>query len=277
MIDCAHALEQLDAYQDGELDSSHAAALERHLAACPDCARTRATQAELSQAVRALAPYHFAPARLRAQVESLVRPPARGMRDVSLRLWQLLGLVAASAALSATCVLMVPRLATREPEAALVALVDAHARSLMENHLLDVVSTDRHTVKPWFAGRLDYAPPVRDLQAAGFTLAGGRVDYVDGRRVAALVYVRRQHRINVFVWPAGNARIPRAPATVNGFHALGWKADGMLFWAVSDLNVAELQELAAAMQGAASDAAAAPRSGVVRTSQGGAGASRDPG
>ena len=249
MNECAVAREQLDAYQDGELDAGHAAALERHLAGCADCSSAREAGLQLRHAIREMAPYHTAPQALRQRVADLAAPRTRGVRDVTLQLWQLLGLLVASAAVSAACVLLLPNLVSRESNDALVAMVvDAHARSLLQDHLLDVVSTDQHTVKPWFAGKLDYSPPVRDLQAQGFVLLGGRVDYVDGRAVAALVYQRRQHRINLFVWPAHDGSLPRAPASVNGFHTVAWERDGMVFWAVSDLNVAELRELAGSLR-----------------------------
>jgi anti-sigma factor RsiW len=124
-------------------------------------------------------------------------------------------------------------------------LIDAQARSLQAQHLVDVATSDRHTVKPWFNGRLDFSPPVVDAAAEGFPLVGGRLDYVDGRTVAALVYQRREHRVDLFAWPAsGRAAEPLAVAERRGFNVLHWTRDGMRHWLVSDLEVAEMKRLA---------------------------------
>jgi anti-sigma factor RsiW len=117
-------------------------------------------------------------------------------------------------------------------------ILSAHVRSLSGTHLLDVPSTDQHTVKPWFNGKLDFAPPVKEVE--GFPLLGGRLEYFDGRPAAALVYGRRGHTINLFTWPA--ASVPEAEQTRNGFHMETWPANGMVFWAVSDLNETELRQ-----------------------------------
>ena len=122
-------------------------------------------------------------------------------------------------------------------------VVAEHIRALQPGHLMDVVSTDQHTVKPWFDGRLDYAPPVQDFQAQGFPLAGARLDYLAGRPVAALVYQRRQHSIDLFVWPIGQ-QFDGGPAegSRRGYNFVRWTRGGQAFWAVSDLNPAELGE-----------------------------------
>jgi anti-sigma factor RsiW len=128
-------------------------------------------------------------------------------------------------------------------------VVNAHIRSLMANHLFDVQSTDQHTVKPWFLGKIDFAPPVVDLAAAGFPLVGGRLDYVNGRPAAALVYQRQQHTINVFIWRASDdAGVREQATTLRGFHVRRWTTGGLSFSAVSDLNDAELAAFVGALQ-----------------------------
>jgi len=120
-------------------------------------------------------------------------------------------------------------------------VVADHIRALQPGHLLDVASTDQHTVKPWFDGRLDFAPPVKNLKADGFPLAGGRLDYLAGRAVAALVYGRRQHTINLFVWPS-NDSAGSGQGSRNGYNFQRWSLDGMALWAVSDISAQELAE-----------------------------------
>ena len=133
-------------------------------------------------------------------------------------------------------------------------VVANHVRSLQVDHLRDVASTDQHTVKPWFRGKLDFSPQVLDLSAQGYTLSGGRLDYASDRPVAALVYYRRLHTINVFTWPAGNSDDKDVRArTRQGFHIRYWQRSGMAYWAISDLNNRELDEFVRLFQEHSSD------------------------
>ena len=128
-------------------------------------------------------------------------------------------------------------------------VVSSHVRALMGEHLLDVRSTDQHTVKPWFLGKLDFSPPVTDLAQAGFPLTGGRLDYVAGRPVAAVVYTRGRHTINVFVWPETSDAVPSSDVrAIRGFHVRHWARGGMSYWAVSDVNDADLDQFVDALQ-----------------------------
>jgi anti-sigma factor RsiW len=121
-------------------------------------------------------------------------------------------------------------------------------RSLQVNHLMDVASTDQHTVKPWFAGKLNYSPQVIDLTASGYPLVGGRLDVLDGQNVAAIVYGRRKHFINLFIWPATGRTLPSRPYTLNGYHVLGWTKGGMNYLAVSELGDQEFEDFAKMIQ-----------------------------
>ncbi|HUN94209.1 MAG TPA: zf-HC2 domain-containing protein [Burkholderiaceae bacterium] len=260
---CKLAREMLALAVDGELEARSRVELDAHLDACAECRRRLDALTSLHAGVRRGATYHRAPAALRERIEAaLPRSPegaARGRGERAPRremsgwelgrawAWRLLnggGLVAA-AAMAAVLLAVLPR---SPGDAGLVdEAVDDHVRALMNDHAIDVVSSDQHTVKPWFAGRLDFSPPVRDLASAGFPLAGGRVEYLDRRPVAALVYRRHQHVVDVFVWPAspGGSSHRVDVVTRRGINVAAWTADGMTYRAVSDLEPAELRELAA--------------------------------
>lgn len=237
--DCGKSL-LLQADFDGELDAAQAAALAEHRAGCPVCQRNEAILAAAHGALRGATYHRASPELLRAVAGRIAAgdPPARRRAWMP---WQGLAGFGAGAALAAAVLLTL--LPAGRPEL-VAALVDDHVRALQPGHLMDVVSTNQHTVKPWFDGRLDFAPPVRNLASVGFPLLGGRLDYVNGRNVAVLVYSRGKHLIEVFVWPTSGAAAEPARATRDGYNVLHWTADGMSLTAVSDLEPAGLEEFA---------------------------------
>jgi len=242
---------ELDAYLDGELADDEARALEAHLADCVACGRFRDERLELRAAIGARMPVFQAPDALRRRVrlaaESSVARP-RLARPVPVRRWWVPFAYAASLTVVAAGTWQLTR-AGEAAETLTSSVLGSHVRSLLPGHLTDVLSSDQHTVKPWFNGKLDYSPPVHDFAARGYPLLGGRLDYVDGRTVAALVYGRRQHLINVFLWPA--ARGPsggRSMKTTQGYHLLHWTAGDYTYWAVSDLGLPELEDFASLLR-----------------------------
>jgi anti-sigma factor RsiW len=237
----------LDAYLDGELAASDAAELEQHLRGCPACSRLERRRRAVTSAVREHLPRFPAPELLRTRVRAGARAEASRTARRGVPSWTALA-VAASLAVVAFGSW---RLAWRGAAADAITnqVLASHVRSLMPGHLTDVLSSDQHTVKPWFNGKLDFSPPVYDFAGGGFPLLGGRLDYVDGRPVAALAYSRRQHLINVFVWPAGQGRSagPRE-ATRQGYHLLHWGTPAYTYWVASDLGLSELRDFAALLQ-----------------------------
>jgi len=237
---CQSASPFLGPYLDGELDAAQTADVVRHLAECPACEAAHQRLAGLSADLRTLAPRYDASEQLRARIAtSLRKPAAPAPTPISTR-WRGWA-IAATALLAVSIGWNAMQLRSRANADLEQQLLSSHVRSLIGDHLLDVPSTDRHNVKPWFNGKLDYSPDVKDLADSGFPLVGGRIDYIDGRRTAVLVYKRAQHVINLFVWPGAS---PAASQAENGFHMLCWNRTGMAYCAVSDLNKEELGQFA---------------------------------
>jgi anti-sigma factor RsiW len=238
-------MDRLSPFLDDELDPVASREVSSHLASCPSCTAALARQKELSQGLRSHLEYHRAPDLLRARIlrdmQAAVRHDDRARLRAAPGPWRWIRAAAAVVAVTAGTWLAVSFPRAGENDAITKEAVSSHIRSLLVGHLEDVASTDQHTVKPWFSGKLDFSPPVVDFAAAGYPLVGGRLDYLHGRAVAALVYQRHKHIINVFVWPTSDAHESAAPSvTQQGFHVIRATHGRMAYWVVSDLNANEL-------------------------------------
>jgi anti-sigma factor RsiW len=236
---CDDAGTLLHALLDGELDAGHARDVETHLAGCAHCAAQFKAHRELRQNLQMADLRFAAPMSLRNRIDRVV-PPANSTSRRTLLKGFAAG-TALSGAVAASLVILVIR--HEQSTRILGEAVSAHLRSLQGDHLTDVLSTDQHTVKPWFNGRVDFAPPVIDLTAQGFTLIGGRLDYIDGKPVGVIVYRRRTHVINLFVGKDFSAESGLGKLhSVQGFNIRRWSASGLDLLAVSDINQEELEE-----------------------------------
>lgn len=262
-MDCNEARDLLDAYADNMLGLADTARLNRHLQGCAACRAELDGIRALGHALRAQAPRHPAPAALRARISAALpaapapaaqrpAPPAATGPAVGwgAPAWGLAAMALVTAgALVLAAVLWLQR---PGPEAALEPqIVASHVRALLSGRSIDVASTDQHTVKPWFNGRLDYAPPVIDLAAQGFPLAGGRVDYMAGRRVAVLSYRAGKHPIDLYVIPAVSASAaPVQTRSDDGYALASWADDGLRYWAITDAEPAVLQRYVQSLRAA---------------------------
>ena len=252
-MSCERSGSLLQAYLDGELDVVRAADFERHLETCQDCTAISSASQSMSASLQRAQLYETAPIALRQKIRSAVAPAETAPRSAPVPLWRWLAVAAALVLVTSVAWYAIPRLSPTNPTTgganatALTAteVIDAHVRSLQPGHLTDVTSTDQHTVKPWFDGKLDFVPPVNDYTQDGFPLVGGRLDVLGGRNVAALVYGRRKHLVNVFVWPTKEPDTPiHGPGSKQGFQWVHWRHKGMEFCAVSDVNGDDLREIA---------------------------------
>ena len=233
----------LHAYLDGELDAAGAASFERHLQSCPECESALNSEQSLHQMLASAQLYERAPSQLRQRILSNL-PTGFPARARNLRIWQW-------AAIAASLLLVVflgRELLTvfrAQSEGAVLAAaaVDAHLRSLQPGHLTDVQSTDQHTVKPWFDGKINFAPSVPNFASEGFPLLGGRLDVLAGRAAAALVYGRRKHIINVFALESQPTTKAWGAGERNGYHWVSWEKGGYIYLAVSDAAANDLQQL----------------------------------
>ncbi len=272
-MNCEEITNLLDVYLDGELDPVTSQKIEQHLRECPKCVQAYEAHTALAHAVSRGAPYHKAPAELRQRVQSSLREAVSGggatrsaARENQLLVprpgverhpafsevrWNWLALAAAIVVAAVIGSILLPRLRAPNADQFLATqLIAGHVRSLMANHLTDVASSDQHTVKPWLDAKLDFAAPVVDLSGDGFPLIGGRLDYLDNRPVAALVYQRRKHFINLFVWPATpNASKTQRAITRQGYHLLHWVDADFSYWAVSDVGDSDLQSFKQLFEG----------------------------
>src|SRR5215207_4674280 len=252
MTGCADMKLLMHGLLDGELDAANALKCEEHLATCSRCAAEYEAFQTLRQVIQTGDARHRAPDALRARVLAAldaasepfpIRMDSRRTTARRPTAWHRWTMAASGLALAASLTLFITA-PLRGPDLT-IELVAGHVRSLLVDHLTDVRTSDQHVVKPWFAGKLEFSPPVVDLARGGFPLVGGRLDYLFGHVVAALVYQRREHVINVFIWPGsipGAQQASRSEDTFReGYHVLHWTEGGMNVWVVSDLNLPELQ------------------------------------
>jgi len=239
-MNCELSATALHGYFDGELDAVRASEFEKHMQACAQCQASLSMLKSLRDGLRKADLYQGASSRFRSRIADELGNETHA----SSSKWKSFLVPAFSLVVILIAVWAAVITQHRAYSARLQAeLIDAHVRSLQPGHLTDVQSTDQHTVKPWFDGKLDFIPPVGDFSQQGFPLLGGRLDVIEGRNVAALVYGRRKHLINLFVWPEGKEPDVSSESSRQGYNWLSWRAGDMQFCLVSDVSPADLREL----------------------------------
>jgi anti-sigma factor RsiW len=246
-MNCDEVTPLLNARVDDEIDPIRRSAFDSHVRSCVSCTKDLEDLESVRDAIRNEMRYYKAPEGLRDQVRFSLRGAEFLDRGQPRRDWKVWGAIAAGIGVFALA--SAPVLVNSRNQSQLMAeeLLSAHQRALV-GQIVDVISSDQHTVKPWFNGKLPFSPPVADLASEGFPLQGGRLDYAGGRPVSALVYGRHLHRIDVFVWPASDRKGPPSNFERNGYNEVSWTKNDFLFTAVSDLNAAELAAFAKLLQ-----------------------------
>jgi mycothiol system anti-sigma-R factor len=245
-VSCEVKNKSLHGYLDGELDVVRAAEFEQHLETCPECLAELESQESLRASLQQAQLREKSPAALRKRVLHELPKSVGTSQFAAPRSWQWLAIAAALLLLVAAASWRVLAIRTgATAQAGLSAeIIDAHVRSLQPGHLVDVLSTDQHTVKPWFNGKMDFAVPVHDFSDEGFPLQGGRLDVIQGRTVAALIYGRRKHEVNLFIWPENGSGDENARSSSSrGYQWISWRKGGMEYWLVSDLGLPDLEIL----------------------------------
>jgi len=247
-VNCDFNRTVLHGYLDGELDATRSAEFERHLEGCRECATTLGSEEHLRSSLQRSGLYEGAPVSLRKKIRAGLDASTTSRAGIRIPAWRWLAVSAAILIVAGASWLSWPRAgknsASTVPFTA-AEMIDAHVRSLQPGHLTDIASTDQHTIKPWFNGKLAFVPPVRDFSDDGFSLIGARLDVLGGQNVAALVYTRRKHIINVFVMPTKEAdTYIHEPGLRQGYQWRHWRRQGMEYCAVSDVSDSDIYELA---------------------------------
>ncbi len=241
---CSSSQDLLELYLDQELDARESAELQEHMETCAACRGLYQRLKQLQSDIRTQATRHTAPAHLQQSVRAAVRKAASSEAPPRPVRWNWMA-VAASVLLCVSLAWNLAFLRSRSSEKDILAqeVLSSHLRSLIGTHLLDVPSTDQHTVKPWFNGKLNFSPDVKDFSSQGFPLIGGRIEYIGDQPVAALVYQRRKHLINLFTWPSrSSSQSGYSEEKQSGYNLVFWNQDGMTYWAVSDLALTDLEQ-----------------------------------